>query len=46
MLDVTMPWQQRMEEANERKKAKFTDLVEEQVSTDQAPEVGCKCFAA
>ena len=29
MLELTVPWEERIEEANERKRAKYQELVEE-----------------
>ena len=29
LLELTFPWEERMDEANKRKRAKYTDLVEE-----------------
>lgn len=50
LLELTVPWKDRMEEAQERKKAKYTELVAECQRNEWkarcAPiEVGCKGFA-
>ncbi|XP_057679565.1 uncharacterized protein LOC130908002 [Corythoichthys intestinalis] len=50
MLELTVPWEERIEEANERKRAKYQELVEECRGrgwrTFYEPiEVGCRGFA-
>ncbi len=50
MLELTVPWEERIEEANERKRAKYQELVEECRErgwrTFYEPiEVGCRGFA-
>ncbi|XP_041934289.1 LOW QUALITY PROTEIN: uncharacterized protein LOC121697073, partial [Alosa sapidissima] len=50
ILELTVPWEERMEEANERKRAKYQELVEECRSQGwrtycEALEVGCRGFA-
>ena len=50
MLELTVPWEERIEEANERKRAKYQDQVEECRGrvwrTFYEPiEVGCRGFA-
>ncbi|XP_023810165.1 uncharacterized protein LOC105353972 [Oryzias latipes] len=50
MLELTVPWEERMEEANERKRAKYQELVEgcreRGWKTFYEPvEVGCRGFA-
>lgn len=49
LLELTVPWEDRMEEANERKRAKYSELVEECQSNGwrtrcQTIEVGCRGF--
>ncbi|KAK0150652.1 hypothetical protein N1851_008245 [Merluccius polli] len=51
LLELTVPWEERMEEANERKRAKYTELVEECRRRGWRArcvpiEVGCRGFAA
>ncbi|KAI2663059.1 hypothetical protein H4Q32_002088 [Labeo rohita] len=50
ILELTVPWEERMEEANERKRAKYQELVEECRSQGwktycEPLEVGCRGFA-
>lgn len=50
MLELTVPWEERMEEANERKRAKYQELVEECRNQGwrticEPLEVGCRGFA-
>ncbi|KAL4008469.1 hypothetical protein ACER0C_002321 [Sarotherodon galilaeus] len=50
LLELTVPWEDRMEEAHERKRAKYSELVEECRSNGwrarcQPIEVGCRGFA-
>ena len=50
MLELTVPWEERIEDANERKRAKYQELVEECRSRGwrtfyQPREVGCRGFA-
>ncbi|XP_077380867.1 uncharacterized protein LOC144020874 [Festucalex cinctus] len=50
MLELTVPWEERMEEANERKRAKYQELVEECRGRGwkifyEPIEVGCRGFA-
>ena len=50
LLELTVPWEDRIEEANERKRAKYSLLVEECRSNGwqarcQPIEVGCRGFA-
>lgn len=50
LLELTVPWEDRMEEAHERKRAKYSELVEECQSNGwrarcQPIEVGCRGFA-
>ncbi|XP_061772124.1 uncharacterized protein LOC133562186 [Nerophis ophidion] len=49
LLELTVPWEDRMEEANERKSAKYSQLVEECRSNGwramcRPVEVGCRGF--
>ncbi|XP_026126685.1 uncharacterized protein LOC113108082 [Carassius auratus] len=49
LLELTVPWEDRMEEANERKRAKYSQLVEDCRSNGwraicQLVEVGCRGF--
>lgn len=50
LLELTIPWEDRIEEANERKRAKYAELVEEcwnngwRARCDPI-EVGCRGFA-
>ncbi|KAI7802934.1 polyprotein, partial [Triplophysa rosa] len=51
LLELTVPWEVRMEEANERKRAKYADLVEKCRTRGWRAqcvpiEVGCRGFAA
>ena len=51
LLELTVPWEERMEEANERKRAKYANLVEECRRRGWRArcvpiEVGCRGFAA
>ncbi|KAL0199179.1 hypothetical protein M9458_007719, partial [Cirrhinus mrigala] len=43
ILELTVPWEERIEEANERKRAKYQELVEETIY--EPIEVGCRGFA-
>lgn len=50
ILEITVPWEERIEEANERKRAKYQELVEECRErgwrTFYEPiEIGCRGFA-
>lgn len=50
LLELTVPWEDRIEEAYERKKAKYADLVTECWSNGwkarcEPVEVGCQGFA-
>lgn len=50
LLELTVPWEDRIEEANERKRARYTDLVAECWSNGwrarcEPVEVGCRGFA-
>ncbi|KAK0148843.1 hypothetical protein N1851_010754 [Merluccius polli] len=50
LLELTVPWEDRIEEANERKRAKYAELVEECRSNGwrarcEPIEVGCRGFA-
>ena len=50
ILELTVPWEERIEEANERKRAKYRELVEEcrgrgWRTFDEPIEVGCRGFA-
>ena len=50
LLELTVPWEDRMEEANERKRSKYQELVELCRSTGwrancEPIEVGCRGFA-
>lgn len=50
MLELTVPWEERMDEANERKRAKYQELVEEcrrqgWRTRCEPLEVGCRGFA-
>ncbi|KAK0143149.1 hypothetical protein N1851_018733 [Merluccius polli] len=50
ILELTVPWEERIEEANERKRTKYQDLVEEWRergwrTCDEPMEVGCRGFA-
>ncbi|KAI4876462.1 hypothetical protein NFI96_002536 [Prochilodus magdalenae] len=50
LVELTVPWEDRMEEANERKRLKYDELVEEGRKGWKARcepiEVGCRGFAA
>ena len=51
MLELTVPWEERVEEANERKRLKYQQLVEDCQSNRYKTwclpvEVGCRGFAA
>lgn len=51
LLELTVPWEDHMEEANERKRLKYSDLVQECRSKGwkarcEPFEVGCRGFAA
>ena len=51
MLELTVPWEERVEEANERKRLKYQQLVEDCQSNRYKMwclpvEVGCRGFAA
>ena len=50
ILELTVPWEERMDEANERKRAKYQELVEEcrrqgWKTRCEPLEVGCRGFA-
>lgn len=45
LLELTAPWEDCIEEANERKKAKYHALVEEWRAECETIEVGCRGFA-
>jgi len=50
LLELTVPWEDRIEEANERKRAKYSDLVEQcrlngWRARCEPIEVGCRGFA-
>ncbi|XP_067284127.1 uncharacterized protein [Pseudorasbora parva] len=50
LLELTVPWEDRIEEANERKRAKYAELVEECRNNGwrarcEPIEVGCRGFA-
>ncbi|XDV13785.1 hypothetical protein PO909_002121 [Leuciscus waleckii] len=50
LLELTVPWEERMDEANERKRAKYQELVEEcrrqgWQTRCEPLEVGCRGFA-
>ncbi|XP_063049947.1 tripartite motif-containing protein 16-like [Engraulis encrasicolus] len=50
LLELTVPWEDRMEEAQERKRAKYADLVAEcrrngWIARCEPIEVGCRGFA-
>lgn len=50
IVELTVPWEDRLEEANERKRAKYAELVEECRSggwkaRSEPVEVGCRGFA-
>ncbi len=49
-MELTVPWEDRLEEANERKRAKYAELVEECRSSgwkarSEPVEVSCRGFA-
>ena len=51
LLELTVPWEDRMEEANERKRLKYQELIEEcqrrgWKARCEPIEVGCRGFAA
>lgn len=50
MLELTVPWEERMDEANESKRAKYQELVDEcrrqgWKTSCEPLEVGCRGFA-